>query len=385
MSDLLSFGPGQPAHQILDPGVRAHGPRGGGAAAVVFLLRDDFTSDEAAPLASPRTCEPGPGTLTVVQASAGATFSILDSKLEARGVEVYNNCRIRSDAFTRTAGLGVVFDLQRLIPTSPRHFTGWHSSINPTTGTLITGLINNNVVIMSGGSIVTNASINTADHLVFLILRSVGDFFIHKSGSNWLLLWVSNVSSVSPLYWGHVQYDFDVCKMDYVRATQLPAPWDDDDGIATQILSGARSPGDTWTHEADHLTYATITTLPSSGQIEFRFRIQDASNYWQVTVDSTGSLDLDEVVAGTPTQRGTAAGVVSAGGRIGWAADGSTIAVYDSTARRINYTSATNFQTETDGELETEGTGGSVTGIEVWPRTLSGAALAALEAVVNAP
>ena len=38
MSDLLSFGPGQPAHQILDPGVRMHAPSGGGAAAPSPLL-----------------------------------------------------------------------------------------------------------------------------------------------------------------------------------------------------------------------------------------------------------------------------------------------------------------------------------------------------------
>lgn len=34
---------------------------------VIYLLNDQFTTDAAAPLASPRTCEPGPGTLTLVQ------------------------------------------------------------------------------------------------------------------------------------------------------------------------------------------------------------------------------------------------------------------------------------------------------------------------------
>ena len=44
MSDLLSFGPGQPAHQILDPGVRMHAPSGGGAAAPSpLLIHDEFT------------------------------------------------------------------------------------------------------------------------------------------------------------------------------------------------------------------------------------------------------------------------------------------------------------------------------------------------------
>jgi hypothetical protein len=34
------------------------------AAGLTFLLRDDFVTTESAPLASPRTCEPGPGALT---------------------------------------------------------------------------------------------------------------------------------------------------------------------------------------------------------------------------------------------------------------------------------------------------------------------------------
>ena len=33
---------------------------------VEFLLRDEFTTPDAAPITSPRTCEPGPGTLTFV-------------------------------------------------------------------------------------------------------------------------------------------------------------------------------------------------------------------------------------------------------------------------------------------------------------------------------
>ena len=168
-----------------------------------------------------------------------------------------------------------------------------------------------------------------------------------------------------------------------IRVSDLAAPWNTDDGIATVILSGARSPGDTWTHEANHLTYTAITTLPTLLQIEFRLRIQDTLNYWQVTVDSAGKMDLDEVVAGVATERGTST-TVTAGERMGWIADGSTIAVYDSTARRINYATASNFATATSGELTTEGTGGAVTGIEVWPRTLSGTAKDALDAVVNA-
>jgi hypothetical protein len=169
--------------------------------------------------------------------------------------------------------------------------------------------------------------------------------------------------------------------MQFVRVAQLTAPWNASDyGLATQQLAGARAPGDTFTHEANCLIEFTVATLPGAGtQIELRFRVQDATNYWQVTVDSTGALDLDEVVAGVVTQRGTAAGVIANGDRIVITAVGQTIKVYEANTLRITYATAANFATETDGELETEGTGGAVTDIVSWPRTLSGAALAELQ------
>lgn len=43
--------------------------------AVRYLLRDQFTSDVAAPLVSPRTCEPGPGQLTITDAQGRAYIS----------------------------------------------------------------------------------------------------------------------------------------------------------------------------------------------------------------------------------------------------------------------------------------------------------------------
>jgi hypothetical protein len=71
--------------------------------------------------------------------------------------------------------------------------------------------------------------------------------------------------------------------------------------------------------------------------------------------------------------------VVANSDRIVIVADGTTIRVFEANTQRITYAAAANFQTETDGELETEGTGGAVTDIVSWPRTLSGAALAELQ------
>ena len=42
------------------------GGRSGGISAVQFLFRDDFLTDEAAPLVSPRTAEAGPGIVNLI-------------------------------------------------------------------------------------------------------------------------------------------------------------------------------------------------------------------------------------------------------------------------------------------------------------------------------
>src|SRR5690348_15144558 len=44
---------------------------------IIYLLRDDLITPASAPLTSPRTCEPGPGTLTILD--TGNAWSINSS------------------------------------------------------------------------------------------------------------------------------------------------------------------------------------------------------------------------------------------------------------------------------------------------------------------
>lgn len=364
--------------------------RSAGGGGVVFLLRDDFTTADAAPLTSPRTCEPGPGTLTSVQNDGD--FGIVSGILEysAQATPAVEDLKLADNGgYARLAGRFVVYRISKDNTTTPYPRVGWNFS--PTTTSQATkyygvGFDDAARLFALSAAIAPQVGsyIGATYYLMGAVLRATGSFSVIKGGAftEWTVLWVNASGSEATLYPAMSVYN-GAGDLDYIRASDLTAPWTTDNGIATQVLSGARSAGDTWTHEADHLTYTTITTLPTALQIEFRFRIQDTSNYWQITIDSAGKMDLDEVVAGVATERGTST-TVTAGESIGWIAAGTTISVFDSTARRINYTSASNFATATSGKLETEGTGGAVTGIEVWPRTLSGTALAALDAVVNA-
>jgi len=363
----------------------------GGGVVFVHLIRDDFITADDAPMTSPRTCEPGPGIITSVQLDGEFSISGGNLVFPTQTTSNWGDLSFYGEPdgggiLTRTVGRAIM--VQHQTSASGQHITGWWptTTINTAPNNGIWTVVNS-FRSRSGDSIVNTGIFADDTPFEFVnIMRSVGSFVIVRGDTyaDWTLMNVQNDNG-NDEYPGFANLT-SVGTIDSFRVADLPANdytiWNDDFGIVTQRLSGARAPGDTFTHEANFLAEFTVTTLPSSGQIEFWFRIQDASNYWSVTVNSAGDIDLDEVVAGVPTQRGTAAGFIVAPERVLIAAEGTTIDVFDRTTRRIQYTSASNFQTETNGELDTEGTGGAVDDIVIWPRILSGTAKAALDAMV---
>jgi hypothetical protein len=113
-----------------------------------------------------------------------------------------------------------------------------------------------------------------------------------------------------------------------------------------------------------------------------RFRVQDSNNYWSIRITNIGTLVLEEVVAGVISQRINVVAIVSSGHRIVVVAEGSTIRVYSNNDLRGTYASASNFSTAAAGELNSLGTGGAVSDIVAWPRTISGAAALLLDEAV---
>ena len=350
-----------------------------------WRLRDEFPDTLAAGSVN--------GTLTVPGGTGGATLNTRTVSDSTSGLSLSGGrCQIvGSGVGWAQPGLwyGQILQAQGLlfssdwIRTNATHFMiGWSGAVGGSLdiGVLIAAAPDVQVRLGWGGAFASVAlwALNT-EYKVATVWRASGMHYLIKGGAfaDWrLMLPAVGGSGLTP-YPGISCVDGDGWN-DNMSIQQLAAPWDTAYGIATQRLAGARSAGDTFTHEADCSIEFTVATLPTAGQVELFFRIQDATNYWQVTVDSTGALDLDEVVAGTPTERGTSAGAISAGERIVINAHSQTIDVFDPGARHIHYTTAANFLTETDGELNDEGTGGAVTDIVSWPYALSGAALAQL-------
>jgi hypothetical protein len=232
------------------------------------------------------------------------------------------------------------------------------------------------VDILTGDKLVILNAVSQAGDPHFIIQRSSGAFYI--AGDR--LLYVSDAPS-GDYYFSLGGNNLVNLFYNTLRISLLAAPWDTDYGIATDRKAGSVSEGTTFTHEADCLIEYTVTTLID--QVILFFRIQDATNYWRIRINDVGTILLQEVVGGGITSRGSAASVVSSGDRILIVAEGETISVYTNNVLRITYALAANFKTETDGELDDIGTS-VVSDLVSWPRTLSGAAKAALDAVADA-
>lgn len=356
---------------------------GGG---LTFLLRDDFLTDASAPLASPRTAEPGPGTLTFVDTASQLSIAggeIVPSAQTAGALDPL----IHMAGYARQAGRVFTARVKRVSAfagndASPQ--MGWATAAGGGISTY-TGLI----FVASSMNILRYSATSTATGIVaasdafynfHFILRSTGSFVIVGN----TLEWVENAGSNATMYPAIAASAASrmPAGVDTFRVLDLPAPFNSDFGLATQRLAGSVAAGTTFTHEANCVIEWTQTTVPSAGETEVFIRVQDASNYWRVMVTSAGTFILYEVVAGTPTSRASAATVVSNGHRIVIVADGTTIRGYSNNVLRWTYSSASNFATETDGELDALGTGGAVSDVVAWPRTLSGVAAAYLNAAV---
>ncbi len=349
----------------------------------IFLLRDDFPEDEAADLATPRPANPGPGIWDVVQPNSDLSI-VGDDLVFETGVPSWSD-GLFSQPIERAVGIALL----SVISNAPTTGDAWGPAVwandaaLETTGTAEMFLRLN--IGMPWFYETNNGDVRIlfpdGPNAIALILRGVGGFVLCRYGSVWKLLFVQASGSIDTLYGEAVNDNADDGRLSTKRIGDLPAngydPWATDYGIATERLTGVRSSGDTFSHRADCIIEDTITTLPPSGQKEIWFRIQDALNYWAVTVDSSGTIDLDEVVDGDITKRGSVTAAIVDGERIQIHADDEAIGVYANAGREFFYAGASNFKTKTSGELGSDG-GGVVSDIVSWPRIIFGDAKAGL-------
>lgn len=342
---------------------------------IQFLFNDTFTTAESAPIVTPRTCEPGPGTMTVTD--TGNILSLSGGKLVVNGT---NAAYGRTGVQTLAAGLCFKTEAARISGTT-------YARMAVQNGSTISVAVNdmvfyaaNQVDIKDSGYGVPSAY-NSIGSKQYCIMRGDGRCFWIVDST---LVWISKTPLTSALYGyigansGPVNNTFDsfcVC--------QLPAPWNSDTGIATGYTASPAS-GATLTHEADAIIEVAWTAT-TNATFELDIRRTDDDNRWIVRCDQAGStIKLIERSSGSETERSSIAQTWTNGSvyRITAIAFGNTIKTYVTPANgaiavKANYTSASFNNTATIAKITASA--GALATFATWPRTLSGNALSLIQ------
>jgi hypothetical protein len=157
---------------------------------LVWLLLDNFNTDESNPLASPRTCEPGPGAYTVTDGES--VFSIVNGELD---IEKFAATKaLRGTTSMRSDGYGI-FSKVELEATCATIRLGWSTSNIVTQGWSANAA--NGMKPMQSVSLVGAQLDGLGPHYLGTIFSGDNYYQVYKDGGSWKLAWVSTGESVS--------------------------------------------------------------------------------------------------------------------------------------------------------------------------------------------
>ena len=170
------------------------------------LLYDTFTTDESAPLTSPRTCEPGPGTLTISQ--TGDPFSVVAGELDIDQVAAAAHYLRSTDKVFTSDGRALF--ARGVVGRTPAgtirigQLSSGGASVDSWSlyGTTFLRPLDNVTTIATGRT-------GAGPHNVAVVRRSqTGVFFLYGDGTNWVTEWLHNSALFGTYEYAGV-YDYD--------------------------------------------------------------------------------------------------------------------------------------------------------------------------------
>lgn len=356
---------------------------------LAYDMRDDFTTNDDAPITSPRTAEPGPGTGTAVD--TGNNFSIASGQLTFSTRVGDNDPRLFYGSVAKpnlnSPSALVKGFVGKVTPGRLRMGFGDVTTARPAEAAI--NVFSTTLGVHPNGASLTLATVTGVEHQVAGFLRRFGVYFLVKGGaySEWTLVYVDNQDLATTLYPGISENVTGSATLaNTLRVCNLPVTNFSSFALVDTRVAGKVSASQTFTHTADCGIELTIDEMVTGVNIiELVFRKQDATNYWSIQINASGDCNLIETVAGSPTTRGTSSGLLAADSRVFLQLFGTTIRGIRQNGLNNSvmwtYTSAANFATETDGELLNVGDG-QVCDLIVWPRTLAAADAAYLDAAL---
>jgi hypothetical protein len=301
---------------VMSPGGAGFNPPASGSP-ITYLLRVEFSTDDAAPLTNPYVGEVGSVVPVEVDGTLAASGGVLTNTAQATPAEGDLGF-YRSSGFARVAGRVL---LVQFTPSTLNIYPiiNWNTSASASSvPTEMNVRVENPLGINDTGYIsLAYALANATAYQFALVLRGTGAFLFVKGGvfTAWTLAWVRTTGSTATLF-PSVGYYNGVGTSDFVRVYDLPSPFNSDYGIAT-FTDTTLTSGDTFTGTADAIVdfEFTLPGAPSAGdEIVVRFRRTDDNNCWKTYVkrnvgNTAWDVFVDSVSAGVPTTRITATGV----------------------------------------------------------------------------
>lgn len=332
--------------------------------AELWAFYSGFSQAIAAPLTFPTV---GTRTLNEVDGTFGFGNDVLSYPTQA--TPTWGDLSVRSQALSLTASMANV--LVGTINQSNRNgsLTGWYPSTAIDNTPRISAYTTSSNLLTFMGGLGQIANIKTfsasTDYRVAPVWRANDYQQFVKFSEGWVRLWKRN--QVDALMYAGFSNSDAVGILKEMRVRQIA-----ESNFDPQVnLTGSQSAGQTWTApDGDFVLQFTVTTLPSSGNIIFYFRQKDSSNKWEFHIELGGaSTRLYERVEGVSNSRASGGATIN-GSIITLIADGANIRAFVGTTQAFSYTTAYNFLRETASELNSLGTGGVVSDIQVFKRYL---------------
>lgn len=283
---------------------------------IVYLWNEAFTTDQAAPLTSPRDAEPGPGTTQFTdsenllnQVGGELLMSAVNSVSNTPAVEPGAAiARVAGRLFQARVKRSATVGANNLSP-----YIGWRTNGGES---ILFG--ETNCQIFPGTVAIREAVVVNTYYVVSVVCRSAGCLLFLDNK----LVFVNMNDTTASMAPGVRQASTGRRGMvvDYTNVRDLlPASiWGDDFGIAafsdTSVVSG-----DTFTGPADAINdlHFTLPGAPSAGdEIALEYRRLDANNKWKAYLkrnagNTAWDFLLDSVAAGVATNRITVTGVTA--------------------------------------------------------------------------
>lgn len=321
-------------------------------------LADEFTTAVAAG-ALVRNCVPGPGAIIAVTDTTN-TINISSGLLRFTGAGPgtgYTNQAVTFTGQSRVAGKVLTL---KATPggTAGFYSMGWNTTnpVNANVGGMILLSSSGNIVawdVNSGSGVI--GTYTAAEQQFAFVLRATGYVVLQKIGGRWCILYVHDAGTTATMYPGILRYtgsgDYDDVRV-LTPLWQTPVLASDSfnrangalgstDGAGCEETGGS---GKAWSvlqgtcavasnvaafsardgtsgiglavvdaGSPDVVLECTLTTGAAAGiRPGVAFRVTDATNYWRAYIDNSANLlRIDEVVAGSVTNRASVAATVA--------------------------------------------------------------------------